>query len=390
MSDLKLDDFDIEELQKELAELEALDEMQDDYEKIMDYGASGEAEPEDGSEVGLKLGGSNDKPKEEESSLYRAITEEDINNNAYVLYPKKRTYRSILLEVFTPERCIELERLQRSFSITNNKKIDIIKQWLTEWGVDYHPIGPGTNRYAFSYDGWIIKVACDADGKIDNKREFKYSIDLQPYVIKCYEVFADGLMAVFEYVDAFTIDDFWKNIDKMKEILSEIAESYLIGDVGISTDNYGNWGFRDEDLVILDYAYIYSTSFRSFRCNCSPSALLYYDKDFNNLICPLCGKSYSFGTIRKRISRAEQDAEIGDINSQGYIITKMEEEKNFIPKFVYGATERIHKYLRKKQRKEGMICRKKRERQIAGEEPSLSLEELGKAIREGKFDNKEE
>ena len=389
MSELKLDDFDIEQIRKELEELESLGELDEDedYDRLFEYGASGEVSSSDDSEIGVKLGEKSEE--KEESVIYKAITNEDIMNNSYVLYPKKRSYRSVLLEIFTPERCIELERLQRSFSISNNRKIDIIKQWLTDWGIDYHPAGPGTNRYAFSYDGWIIKIACDVDGKIDNKREFKYSIPLQPYVIKCYEVFADGLLAVFEYVDAFTIDDFWKNIDEMKKILSEIAENYLIGDVGISTDNYGNWGFRDDELVILDYAYIYSTSFRSFSCSCSPRAMLYYDKDFCNLICPLCGKSYSFATIRKRISSAEQDAEIGDIDSQGYIISSTEEEKDFNPNFVYGAVDRIFRYLRKKQKKEGMI-HTKRKKQIVGEEPEMSLEELGAAIRAGKFEVKEE
>ena len=42
----------------------------------------------------------------------------------------------------------------------------------------------------------------DKDGKIDNKREFIYSLPLQPYVVKTYEVSESGLFSVCEYVQS--------------------------------------------------------------------------------------------------------------------------------------------------------------------------------------------
>ena len=128
------------------------------------------------------------------------LTEEDAINNASIFYPEKRTYRSLLLDVFTPDQMIEIHKITKTFSISNNQKMDIIKEKLNEWGIKNAPLGPGTNRYGFMTDGYVVKVAFDKDGKIDNKREFIYSMALQPYVIKCYETTEDGLFAIFEYV----------------------------------------------------------------------------------------------------------------------------------------------------------------------------------------------
>ena len=68
--------------------------------------------------------------------------------------------------------------------------------------------------------------------------EFIYSRQLQPYVVKCYELAPDGLVAVFEYLEIFTVDDLYKNQSTMREMLTDIAAEFLIGDVGISSVNY--------------------------------------------------------------------------------------------------------------------------------------------------------
>ena len=240
-------------------------------------------------------------------------------------------------------------------------------------------------------DGYIVKIACDADGKIDNKREFIYSLPLQPYVIKCYETYADGLMAIFEYVEAFTIDDFWKNTGRMKEILSQIGNQFLIGDVGINSTNYVNWGFRDDgSIVILDYAYIYSVAFKQFTCPCSPSSILYYDKDFNKLVCSTCGKVYSFRDVRKRISRKDQDEEIGDLYKKGYILTKKEEKKKFKPSFVLGAYGTIKSKLEKEMRKSGKTAFKSIFRKSQNNEEEIipeSMDDLNALLDSGYYDN---
>lgn len=350
-------DIDWDALRDELEELEK-EQPTDEAFTIDDYYARSNPEAynkehADNNDSELLQVGAKRKEEISEDLDNGYITDQDIQDSSYLAYPEKKIYRSLLLEIFTVDQCIELEKISRSFSISNNQKIDMIKEKLNQWGIQYNPLGGGTNRYGFTVDGYCIKVACDKDGKIDNKREFKYSMKLQPYVIKAYETYSDGLLAVFEYVESFTIDDFWKNQEKMREILSDIGSNFLIGDVGVTTKNYVNWGYRDDgSIVILDFAYIYSVSYKSFTCSCNPNASLYYNKDFTDLICPVCGKKYSFSDIRMQITREDQDNEIGNLDDQGIILTKTEEELRFNPKFVYGATEKIKNLLMKKKKKE--------------------------------------
>ena len=382
--------IDWEALQKELEEYEDQEEELDTY-NLTDYAAARGPLPrqeEEDEDDTIPLGKEPEKSADE-IQFGEMITDEDVMNNANILYPEKKLYRSLLLEEFTPERCFELEKLSRSFSISNNKKVDLIRDKLNEWGIDYASLGPGTNRYAFMKDGYVIKVALDKDGKIDNKREFMYSLALQPYVVKCYETFADGLLAVFEYVEIFTIDDYWKCQEKMREMLSDIAQNFLIGDVGISSTNYVNWGFRDDgSLVILDYAYIYSVAFKKFTCNCSPHSVLHYDKDFNNLICPVCGKKYDFKTIRKKISREDQDAEIGDLMEKGYVISSPEQYCKFNPKFVYGAFDAVFKKLIKiKKKQNDRITRNNAKSKSSNEPEPMDFNEILESINNGKWRN---
>ncbi len=112
----------------------------------------------------------------------------------------------------------------------------------------------------------------------------------------------------------------------MREILEAISEQYLIGDIGITSKNYVNWGIRpDGSICILDYAYCYNTTFGTFTCSCDDTSILQYDKSFVDLVCPTCGKRYTFGDIRRRITRKAQEEEIGDIRRVGYNLTKAEE-----------------------------------------------------------------
>lgn len=283
------------------------------------------------------------------------ITEDSIKEYAPLLYPEKKVLRSLVLEFFTPQMLLELEKLARTHSLSDNQKVDKIKDMLKKWDIPYNPLGPGTNRLGIMVDGYVLKIALDGDGKIDNCREFIYSMQLQPYVIKCYEIAPNGIVGVFEYVEGFTLDDFYKNQSRMREILKKIAANFLIGDVGISSVNYLNWGFRGEEIVILDFAYIYSVKFKVFTCQCSPTSVLYYDKDFNTLICKNCKKAYDFRTIRKKISRKDQELEIGDVTKKGYVISSSEEEVPFDPNFTEGARDAILKKLMKLHKKQNRI-----------------------------------
>ena len=150
---------------------------------------------------------------------------------------------------------MELLKLTMMYDIDNNAKGFEIKRLLTEHGVPYTSLGSGTNRFGILIDGYAVKFALDVDGMTDNQREFLYSKRLYPYVVKCYEAFPNGLCAVTEYVEIFNLDSFYRYQDKMREILSDISKSFLIGDVGITAKNYINWGIRhngNDEICIMD------------------------------------------------------------------------------------------------------------------------------------------
>ena len=229
----------------------------------------------------------------------------------------KKKFRSILLKYISKDLYMDLLKLTMMYDIDNNAKGFEIKRLLTEYGVPYTSLGSGTNRFGILIDGYAVKFALDADGQ----REFLYSQRLYPYVVKCYEAFPNGLCAVTEYVEIFNLDAFYRYQDKMREILSDISKVFLIGDVGITAKNYINWGIRhtgEDEICIMDYAYIYDVKYGIFKCSCDNETLLQYDKDFVNFICPRCGRKYSFGEIRRKVTRKAQQDEIGDITRIGY------------------------------------------------------------------------
>ena len=242
---------------------------------------------------------------------------------AEVLNNDKINLRSYLKRYFSPELCKELNLLTFTTDIDNNEKRDIILGLLEKNNIPFSPLGSGTNRYAVLIEGYAVKIALDRAGKIDNRREFKYSKQLQPNVIKVYECFPDGLIAITEYITVFTIEDLYRNQSKMRDILKDISQNYLIGDIGVTPKNYLNWGYRtdlDNSICILDFAYIYSLSYKTFRCNCSSHAMLNYDSEYINLRCPHCKKKYTFEDIRRKITRKDEENEIGDLKEKSYVV----------------------------------------------------------------------
>jgi hypothetical protein len=233
-----------------------------------------------------------------------------------------KMFRSLIMKYFPAELMAKLYFLTECYDINNNDKTQDVIALLKEFNVPFTPLGNGTNRYGILIDGYAVKIALDRAGKTDNQREFKYGYQFYPDVVKVYECAPEGLVAVFEYIRIFTMEDFYDNQNKMRSILEKISQGYLIGDVGISADNYINWGTRyDGSIAILDFAYIYSLSYRGFLCTCEDEGILQFDNDYNYLKCPFCGRKWSFSDIRKRISKADEANEIGDIFECGYVLT---------------------------------------------------------------------
>lgn len=242
--------------------------------------------------------------------------------------------RSLIIKYFSKDIYIELMRITMIADADNNEKGAMIKQLLRDNNIPFEGLGSGTNRMAVLIDGYAVKIALDKDGMIDNRREMLYTRQLQPYVVKVYESTPNGLIAVTEFVEIFTLAEFHEHQEEMSEILSQISTQFLIGDCGITGKNYVNWGTRNDGTIcILDFAYIYSVQYKIFGCACNDEALLKYDKNFVNLICPLCGRKYTFGEVRRKITKAQQEEEIGDIRRLGYNLRKSEEDVQIIPDF---------------------------------------------------------
>lgn len=266
--------------------------------------------------------------------------------------PKEVTKRSRIKKFIKDDLYLDLFKVTMlGGGYSNDDKGGVVKELLTKYEVPWAPLGSGTNRLGILIDGYVFKFALDKDGMIDNRREFLYAKVLQPDVIKVYECVPNGLIAVSEYVTAFESSDFAneENRAKMRKILSDVSDRFLIGDVGFSSKNFGNWGKRtDGSICMLDFAYIYSISYRTFVCKCDDRTMMKYDRDFVNLYCPRCGRKYTFGEIRKRISKSLQEEEIGDIRRLGYNISEPVQTVSRIAEFepVIQTTEKKKKKKR--------------------------------------------
>ena len=238
------------------------------------------------------------------------------------------TVRSRILEFMNEDLLTRLNSIALDVLIPdNNTKMNLYIAALEEFNVPYQELGPGTNRGAFLIDGYVFKIAFDKAGINDNFAELSLSQQLQPFVTKCYE--CNGLIAVQEYVTVISKEEFNNSKEEVRQILSHLADSYLLGDVGSVTKNFMNWGYREDgSLVILDYAYIYRVIGDELICNGLNSnetfcdAPLEYDINFHKLICPKCRKEYTFHEIRRRIDTEYEEKERSMIKEIAYKVTQ--------------------------------------------------------------------
>lgn len=238
-----------------------------------------------------------------------------------------KVLRSLIHEKFCLELRVKLDLLSRRRDIVNKEKQDELFKLLREYKIqNLVPLGPGTNRYAFKLDGFVVKFATDKDGKIDNMKEFKMAKRLFPYVIKVHEISENGCLMVCEYIQPFeTFSQMVMYQDKIRTILKKLSDVYLIGDVGITEKNFRNWGLRigATEPCCLDFAYVYNVKSKIFVCYaCGKNAIIVPNNNFTELICsnPSCQKHYLFEDIRRKISSEQQKIEIGDLTEEGYLL----------------------------------------------------------------------
>lgn len=236
---------------------------------------------------------------------------------------KMKKVRSRIHQFITPALMTDLEKVCNNVIVSdNNLKSMKIKQLLDKHDVYYNELGPGTNRMAVLIDGYVFKFAMDKWGKQDNANEFAMSKELQPFVIKVYE--CNDLISVSEYVTLITREEFRQKKFPILKILSTLSESYLIGDVGYVEKNFTNWGYRDNnELVILDFAYIHNIEGTELFCQ-KDGQMIEYDSNFYRLKCPQCNTVYSFIEIRKKISIEEEWEFINEMKNHSYILDTSE------------------------------------------------------------------
>lgn len=266
-----------------------------------------------------------------------------------------KNLRSLILENFNFDLRVELDLLSRRRDINNQEKQDELFNLLRKHKIqNLVPLGSGTNRYAFKFNGYVIKFATDQDGKIDNMKEFKMAKRLYPHVIQVNEISENGCLMVCEYIqpfDSFSQMRTYEN--EIKKILTELSQVYLIGDVGISEKNFRNWGLRigSQKPVCLDFAYVYDVKSSIFLCYaCDKKAMVVPNDRFTELYCtnPSCGKRYRFEDIRRKITNAEHMKEIGNLSDEGYLL----ENSNTLTELDLNRSSYLEKYLNKNKHKE--------------------------------------
>lgn len=178
---------------------------------------------------------------------------------------------------------------------------------------DYRRIGEGTNRFVCLLDNHIIKVAYNYLAYIDNMNELAQAKYKNKYLAQAFET--NGIILVSEYVTVMDKEEFLENQLEIGRILNELEADrnpfekdkekyYILGDMGMSEKNYGNWGRRmNGDIVVLDYGYLYELTRKEWKdvakCPMCGSSLSYTD-DFSELKCDKseCGIRVKYTTLR--------------------------------------------------------------------------------------------
>jgi len=285
-----------------------------------------------------------------------------------------KTYKEGTVEVQSLiKKNFSKEFMKKIYDIYSNKEMSIVEKTIAydriftkEFGErrDYRRIGEGTNRFVCLLDNHIIKVAYNYLAYIDNVNELAMSKKLPKHGPLALAYETNGLILVSEYVAVIDKEDFLESQYQVQKILETLSHDivslvnknknsyYILGDMGMSSKNYGNWGRRPSgELVILDYGYLYKTSFQEWKkiskCPYCDNTLE-YKEDFTELTCSSCGKNVKYTTIRNNLGYKKiidtiedivNDDQFGKYDKKGKINVdvyrtetyQIEEEKPEIP-----------------------------------------------------------
>lgn len=217
---------------------------------------------------------------------------------------KHQIIRKRIKETFTMDELQQIYDICMSHRFSNNNdKVDALNFILRD--KNFLELGAGTNRYSMLKDNYVFKFALDHYGFDDNNTEFNKSMELQPYVTKTYET--NGLISVAEYVNIISLADFRDNKARIREILKWLSTKYLFADLGCIDKNFRNWGYNDkQELIILDYGYIFNRDDVLMRCTKCGSRIV-YDENYDQMVCEKCGKKFYVHDIKSMMEADDED-----------------------------------------------------------------------------------
>lgn len=201
----------------------------------------------------------------------------------------------------------KLGELPYQYGMRASTKRDKAIEALHESEIEWTEIGTGTNRFIFRYDTFAFKLALDEEGMADNMQEWAMCTPLKN-VAYAHEISRRGHLLVASYCPAFTSFqemNFYQN--EIVAILQRwTSEGFLLGDVGLVSENYANWGLKDGKPVCIDYGYIFPSTVDLFGCVCGSHRMVPLNKTFSEYKCPECNRRYTDRDLRSRISTEER------------------------------------------------------------------------------------
>lgn len=215
-------------------------------------------------------------------------------------------FRSRILQL-PHELLVKLGQVSYQKQMFATQRKNLAMQFLRDYGIEFTELGTGTNRFIVKYDGFALKIALDQEGVADNKQEYVMSKQLAPDVAATHDISSGGHLLVATYAPAFTsLSEMRLFENQIRSILRKWSTRFLLGDVGLTSVNYANWGVYNGRPVCIDYAYIFPANMNLFRCRCGNPQMVFTGNDFTTYQCPKCKETYTDRELRARIPNEER------------------------------------------------------------------------------------
>ncbi|MGL5750288.1 MAG: hypothetical protein ACRCXT_07170 [Paraclostridium sp.] len=227
----------------------------------------------------------------------------------------------LIYDVFNEAAIEAIEEIINSSINDNSVRQNKIKDIMRALG--FRMFRTGTNRitgYHPSNETVVYKVAIDAMGIKDNMEDVPLSQDmhLAQDITAIYECL-DGIVLVAERVKQFESKaEMEPYRDAILRIIMRVQEKYLPDDIG--EEQFMNYGLSllYNRPVILDFAYLVLLENLDLTCDgrgdskCGEE--LVYNSKISELVCPKCGKAFTFYEIKNRRNKQDSNDNMSDIS----------------------------------------------------------------------------